>query len=515
MFHKLVGAHPDDHFIFTSSGAEAITHVVLAAYFDITRKTGKNHFVSAPSSERAIHEAMDRLTDVACVHELTPAKITAQTVAETLTPRTALVSLSWACGQTGVIHPIAEIADMCRDRGVLLHVDVTHMLGYSHLNFAECGADLLTFQGIAGTGGLFIRNGVEMSPLILGDANQEQMRAGALYQPAVDEMTKKAQEMSRLLDHTCMETARLRAQFEQKVAPGMHANALRLPHISAQTFNGVHSEALSSLLKQKGIETTPVNHDTLAFRFTPDDNIEAIAETTLKCIEHFKNARNVGHFTEEDAEARQMRCISSHEGSYEKGAELTLYWLVDPTDGIIVDVKLQVFGPTPLLQAADAAVNLLIGKNYDQAKRITAELINKELNLPFEHHTYLNLALDAIDTAAAQCTEIPLPTQYVTPIPQEKNSEGYPNFLELSYEQKLSIIEEILDAEVRPYVELDAGGIVVEKLTDENELIIAYQGACTSCFSAIGTTLSSIQQIVQTKVHPAISVVPNMDALQL
>ncbi len=89
------------------------------------------------------------------------------------------------------------------------------------------------------------------------------------------------------------------------------------------------------------------------------------------------------------------------------------------------------------------------------------------------------------------------------------------NRIELSQEKKLAVIEAVLDEEVRPYVELDAGGIVVQQLIDDKELAIAYQGACTSCFSAIGTMLSTIQQIVQTKVHPELIVVPNMDALKL
>ena len=73
----------------------------------------------------------------------------------------------------------------------------------------------------------------------------------------------------------------------------------------------------------------------------------------------------------------------------------------------------------------------------------------------------------------------------------------------------------MLNEEVRPYVVLDEGGIEVQELIHDKELIIAYKGSCTSCFSAIGATLATIQQIIQTKVHPDLIVVPNMDALQL
>ncbi len=232
--------------------------------------------------------------------------------------------------------------------------------------------------------------------------------------------------------------------------------------------------------------------------------------------------RNMGSFSEEDAKARGMRCVCGQEGSCAEGNAVALFWLVDPADGVIVDAKFQAFGAAALLAAAEAACELLIGKNYDQAKRISAELLDKQLRdkpsepaFPEETLSYLNFVMEAIDAAAEKCADIPLPNQYVTPIPQEKNSEGYPGWLELPNAQQLAVIETILDEEIRPYVELDAGGILVEKLTDGKELVIAYQGACTSCFSAIGTTLSSIQQILQTKIHPDLIVVPNMDALTL
>ncbi|MCH9627525.1 MAG: hypothetical protein S4CHLAM2_11660 [Chlamydiales bacterium] len=231
--------------------------------------------------------------------------------------------------------------------------------------------------------------------------------------------------------------------------------------------------------------------------------------------------RNVGRFSEEDAAARGMRCVSGQEGTCSEGNAVALFWLVDPTDGVIADAKFQAFGAAALLAAAETACELLIGKNYDQAKRIGAELLDKQLRdkpsepaFPDETLGYLNFVIDAIDAAAEKCADISLPDQYVTPIPHENRSEGYPDWMELSNAQQLVVIETILDEEIRPYVELDAGGILVESLTDGKELVIAYQGACTSCFSAIGTTLSSIQQILQIKVHPELTVVPNMDALK-
>ena len=58
---------------------------------------------------------------------------------------------------------------------------------------------------------------------------------------------------------------------------------------------------------------------------------------------------------------------------------------------------------------------------------------------------------------------------------------------------------------------MDGGNVeVVNLIDDEKKLIIAYQGACANCFSALGSTLSYIQQIISTKVHPDIVVEPEL-----
>lgn len=241
-----------------------------------------------------------------------------------------------------------------------------------------------------------------------------------------------------------------------------------------------------------------------------------------KMVEKILQPRNGGYFTKEDAESRSMQCIKGKGGFIDDGNSVITYWLVDPTDGIIVDAKFQVFGPSFMIAACETACELVIGKNYDQAKRISAELIDMKLRdkqdipaFPEETLYHLNLVLEAIEEATENCVGIPLGVTYVSPVPEQIEGQTlYPEWTSYSHAQKLAIIEKVLAEDVRPYVELDSGGIEVQELVD-NEVIITYQGACTSCFSAIGATLSTIQSIIQTKIHPALTVTPNMDNLHL
>lgn len=238
-----------------------------------------------------------------------------------------------------------------------------------------------------------------------------------------------------------------------------------------------------------------------------------------KLINKIENPRCAGIFSREGAEERGMRYVEASEGRLEDGNIVTLYWLVDPEDGIIVDAKFQLFGQSALIGASEAACELLIGKNYDQAKRISAELIDKQLRdkpdisaFPKETYPHLNIVLGAIEECSEQCKDIPLPDAYVAPpVPSEIGEVlegGYPGWKELPLKKKIAVIEEVLDRDIRPYIALDAGGVVVLNLIEDRQLIIAYQGTCTSCYSSIGTTLSYIQQMMRAKVHPDIVVVP-------
>lgn len=244
-----------------------------------------------------------------------------------------------------------------------------------------------------------------------------------------------------------------------------------------------------------------------------------------KLAAKIERPRNVGLFTQDESEARDMFLAEGIEGTVSEGNCVHLYWLVDRDDGIIVDARFQAFGQSALLGAAEAACELLIGKNYDQAKRINADLIDRQVRdksdepaFPRETFPHLNLVLGAIEIAAEKCTSIPFASSYTAPpvpIGMEIVEGGYPGWIDLPLTKKISVIEEVLDKDVRPYIALDAGGVHVLNLLNDKEVIISYSGSCTSCYSSIGTTLSYIQQVLRNKVSPTLIVTPNIDHLAI
>lgn len=264
--YALIGAKEEDDVIMTSSGAEACNHVIASVYQDITLPTGKNHFLVSHTDEAPSLMAVGRLEQMGCMGKmLEPLQggiVTKELVAEALTPRTALVSLSWADGLTGIIQPVQEIAALCQERGVLLHLDATHVIGKLFYDLEEIGAHFISFNGDQihapkGTGGLYIRRGVKLSPLIVGGLEQNGKRAGTFNVPGLIALGAAAKEALEARDYVGTEVARLRNHLEQGITEAVKEAVVlfhqqeRLPHCTTIAFPGVASEALLYLLNRR------------------------------------------------------------------------------------------------------------------------------------------------------------------------------------------------------------------------------------------------------------------------
>jgi len=266
--YKLLGASEEDDFVFTSSGAEAVNQVIASAYLDVTVPTGKNQYITSNIDEAPALMAISRLEQMGCVgkivHPDNEGKVTAEKIADAITPRTALVSLSWANGLTGVLHPVGEIASLCQERGILFHLDATHVLGKVFYEMEDVGADFITFNGDnlhapKGTGGLYIKKGITCSPFILGGIEQGGYRAGSYNIPGLIALGHASQEALEARDHLCTEVARLRDHLESEVLEAIPSavpcfqNQERLPHCTTIAFPKVTNEALLYALNRRGV----------------------------------------------------------------------------------------------------------------------------------------------------------------------------------------------------------------------------------------------------------------------
>jgi cysteine desulfurase len=108
-------------------------------------------------------------------------------LAEAFRPNTRLVSIEAANGEIGTLQPIEAFAALCRERGVLYHSDITQAAGKIAVNLRP--VDLASFSGHKlygpkGIGGLFVRRGVRIEPLIVGGGQEKNVRSGTVNVPA-------------------------------------------------------------------------------------------------------------------------------------------------------------------------------------------------------------------------------------------------------------------------------------------------------------------------------------------
>jgi cysteine desulfurase len=187
--------------------------------------------------------------------------IVADAVRDALRPNTRLVSIETANGEIGTIQPVAQIAALCRSRGVLFHTDMTQAAGKIDFDVESVQADMASFSahkiyGPKGVGGLFVRRGVRIEPLILGGAQEKRVRSGTVNVPGVagmamafqlraSEMVEEAQRLTALRNELW---DRLTAEIPEVSVNG--PRALRLPGNLNASFARVEADSIMVAMKR-------------------------------------------------------------------------------------------------------------------------------------------------------------------------------------------------------------------------------------------------------------------------
>ena len=195
---KQLNAHPGE-IIFTSGGTEADNLVLRGAVRDL----GTQVLITSPIEHHAVLHTAEALAD--------EFKITLELVAIDQTGavdlahledllkkhegQKILVSLMHINNEIGVILPLKQVAEMCKQFGALLHSDTVQSIGHYNLDFGDIPVDFAAvaahkFHGPKGVGFAFIRKGSGLNPMILGGGQERGMRAGTEPVYAVAGMTK-------------------------------------------------------------------------------------------------------------------------------------------------------------------------------------------------------------------------------------------------------------------------------------------------------------------------------------
>lgn len=262
---KCLNASPREIY-FTSGGSEADNQAILSAAHLGERK-GKKHIISTAFEHHAVLHTLQKLEKEGFTVELLPVgpigTVTAQQVKRAIREDTCLLSVMYANNEIGSILPISEIGAVCREAGVLFHTDAVQAAGHLPIDVKAQNIDLLSlsahkFHGPKGTGVLYARQGVFLTNLIEGGAQERGKRAGTENIPAIMGMAAALEDACAHLDENAKRVSALRDRLIDGLSKIPHS-ALngdpvnRLPGNVSFCVEGVEGESLLLLLDAKGI----------------------------------------------------------------------------------------------------------------------------------------------------------------------------------------------------------------------------------------------------------------------
>lgn len=324
-----INARDEDDIIITSCATESNNWVIKGVYFDEIVKKGKKHIITTEVEHPAVRSTCGFLeslgVDVTYLPINSQGSITANQVRDAMREDTALVSVMWANNETGLIFPVEEIGALCREMGVLFHTDAVQAIGKIPVDVQKAFVDFLSFSahkfhGPKGIGALYIRKGVELTPLLHGGEHMRGRRSGTLNVPYIVAMGEAMRLATDFLDFELSQVRRLRDRLEDALLTisdvfvvGGREN--RVPNTTLISVRGIEGEAMLWDLNKAGIaastgsacasedlEANPVMvaigadkelaHTAIRFslsRFTTSEEIDYTIEVFKKAVTRLRN----------------------------------------------------------------------------------------------------------------------------------------------------------------------------------------------------------------------------------
>jgi cysteine desulfurase len=260
----LIGALPEE-IMFTSCATESNNAAILAV---LKSNPAKRHIVTSAVEHSSVLNHCQALGKegyrVTCLPVNRDGLLNMIDLENAFTDQTAVVSLMWANNETGVLFPVQEIAELCRERGVLFHCDAAQVAGKVEMNVRVTPVDYLSLSGHKfyapkGVGILFVRRKSPFVPFLHGGHQENGLRGGTENVPLIVGLGKAAELATRRLQTFDAKVRPLRDKLETSILTRItntevngHSD-LRLANTTNIIFRGVESEALLVLLDQAGI----------------------------------------------------------------------------------------------------------------------------------------------------------------------------------------------------------------------------------------------------------------------
>jgi cysteine desulfurase len=174
-----------EEIVFTSGGTESNNHAVKGVAMACREKG--NHIITSQIEHPAILEVCAYLEKIGYEVTYLPVDehgmVRVSDVSDAITSKTILITIMHANNEVGTIQPIAEISELAKKHGILLHTDAAQSLGKISTDVGTLGVDLLSVAGhklyaTKGVGALYIRSGLILTQFMHGAGQESGWRAG-------------------------------------------------------------------------------------------------------------------------------------------------------------------------------------------------------------------------------------------------------------------------------------------------------------------------------------------------
>lgn len=261
----LINAAQPEDVVFTSCGSESDNLAIRGA---LGVHPDRRHVITTNVEHKAILEACHEIEGLGYEVTYLPVdgdcKVSAAQVAAALRPDTLLVSVMFANNETGVIQPIAEIARLCRERGVLFHTDAVQAAGRLPIDVQALGIDMLSMSahklyGPKGIGAFYLRPGLQVRAMIVGGSQERGISAGTENVAAAAAFGAAAKLARKAMDEEAVRLTTLRRRFYSAIREKIADVSInghpddRLPGTLNLCFRGLSGQRLVTECNVRGL----------------------------------------------------------------------------------------------------------------------------------------------------------------------------------------------------------------------------------------------------------------------
>ena len=250
--------------LFTSGGTESNN----TALNGIILKKSSGHVITSSIEHDAILEPCKKLSDFGfCVDYIpvdTFGMVNPMDVKTKITENTRLVSIMFGNNEVGTIQPISEIVKICHSHNILFHTDAVQAVGKVPIDVKKLDIDLMSISshklhGPKGIGALYVKNGIDIDPVILGGGQENGLRSGTENVANIVGFGKACEIAKINLSENISYMNKLRISLIEKIRDEIPKSILnghqqfRLPNNVHFTFLGINGEDLIIKLDEYGI----------------------------------------------------------------------------------------------------------------------------------------------------------------------------------------------------------------------------------------------------------------------